>query len=252
MIAWPIALMAALVGYVAGTLSSTRLVARYLIPGEDISKTEFRLPNKNVTLEFASVSPTALSMRQGPKAGCTASILDMLKAFIPAFMFFRIYPEQPYYIIVAAMAMAGHNWPIQHRFKGGRGMSPMFGGLFLIDFFALPVAFVVSNLLGLVILRDVMFTYSAFVLTIIPYMALRYWNYEPFSGWWFIGYAVWASALYLIASLPEIRQYVHLLRTGQVDAQEDFLDMLELTDMGRPIKYMRKAGWFKKRDDAAG
>jgi glycerol-3-phosphate acyltransferase PlsY len=250
MLEWQIVLVAIIVGYLAGTISFTRLIARFIIPDEDISSTPFTLPGKDVTLQLTSVSPTALSMRKGPKAGCSAGILDMLKAFIPALIFFRLYPGQPYYIITAAMVMVGHNWPIQHRFKGGRGLSPMFGGLFLIDFFALPVAFIVSNVLGLVILKDVFFTYLAFVVTIIPYMAIRYFNYAAFSGWWFVGYAVWATAVYMIASLPETRQYLAILREGKIDAREDFLDMLELTDMGRPIKYMRKYGLMKPKAES--
>ena len=72
-------LLSIVVGYVFGSLSFTRLIARIIIPDEDISSTRFEIPGKDIGMDMTSVSPTALSMRKGPGAGCSASILDMLK-----------------------------------------------------------------------------------------------------------------------------------------------------------------------------
>lgn len=238
------ALLAALVGYLAGTISFTRLIARFIIPDEDISSTEFDVPNYDKPLVLTSVSPTALSKRKGPKAGCSASILDMLKAAFPTFIFMRLFPDQPYFLIAAATAIVGHNWPVQHQFAGGRGLSPMIGGLFIIDFWSLPFAFITGNLLGLGLMRDVVLAYIGFTAMLIPYMLVRFFNHATISVWWFVGYAVWATAVFLYASRSELSQYIKIKRSGALDDQEDFIAGLEETDMGRPIKYMRKYGFF--------
>jgi len=247
-------ILAIVVGYVFGSISFTRLIARIIMPGEDISSTRFEMPGKDIGMDMTSVSPTALSMRKGPGAGCSASILDMLKSALPALAFLLLYPDQPYFLISSAMAIIGHNWPIQHRFKGGRGFSPMIGSLFIIDFWAIPFAMISGNLIGLAVVKDVFLAYIMFAVMLIPWMAFRFWSSVDIHVLWYVGYGVWATAVFLIASRPEITQYLEIKRSGVLDDQEDFLNTIEQTDMGRPIKYMRKYGFFggeKKEEEVA-
>ncbi|MEM7333070.1 MAG: glycerol-3-phosphate acyltransferase [Chloroflexota bacterium] len=237
-------LLSIVVGYVFGSLSFTRLIARIIIPGEDISSTRFEMPGKDIGMEMTSVSPTALSMRKGPGAGCSASILDMLKAAIPAFILMRLYPDQPYFLISSAMAIIGHNWPIQHSLKGGRGFSPMIGSLFVIDFWSIPFAMISGNLIGLGVVKDVFLAYIMFAVMLIPWMTFRFWNSVDIHVLWYVAYAAWATGTFLFASRSEITQYLEIKRSGVLDDREEFLDAIEQTDMGRPIKYMRKYGFF--------
>jgi len=48
-------------------------------------------------------------------------------------VFFLLYPAQPYFLIAALAGFIGHCWPIFYRLKGGRGISPFYGGLFGFD-----------------------------------------------------------------------------------------------------------------------
>ena len=69
-------LLAAVVGYLMGTISPARLIGRRVSPGEDLSRTPFHLDD-GVTLEYSGVSATSVAMRKGPGPGCAGSILDM-------------------------------------------------------------------------------------------------------------------------------------------------------------------------------
>jgi glycerol-3-phosphate acyltransferase PlsY len=83
-------------------------------------------------------------LQLGARYGCLVSILDMIKAAVPAFIFKLLYPEMPYYLITAGMATVGHIWPVVHRFKGGRGLSCIIGGMLIVDW----VGVLITNLIG--------------------------------------------------------------------------------------------------------
>ncbi len=64
--------------------------------------------------------------------GGLALLLDAVKGFVPAFVFPLLVQEpQPEWLGMAcgAMAVAGHNWPVWLRFKGGKGVSTSAGVL---------------------------------------------------------------------------------------------------------------------------
>jgi acyl phosphate:glycerol-3-phosphate acyltransferase len=243
---WAIALLAAMVGYGFGAISFARVVANRVVPGEDISSTEFDIPGSDQKMVLRSVSATSLSMRKGPGAGCITSILDMVKASFPMLLFRFVFPEQPYYLIVGVTAVLGHNFPVQHKFKGGRGLSPIIGGLFVIDWLVVPVALIVSNIIGLAVLKDVVLAYIGFLVVVIPWVWFRFGDIPTLL------YALAINILFLWASRPELTQYFALKRSGEIDKAGDFLANLEQTDMGRPIKYMRKYGLIKEKKAEGG
>jgi glycerol-3-phosphate acyltransferase PlsY len=43
--------------------------------------------------------------------------------------------EHPYFLITATTGVMGHIWPLDYGFKGGRGISAIFGGVFVIEWF---------------------------------------------------------------------------------------------------------------------
>ena len=83
--------------------------------------------------KVTTTGATAASMQLGARAGCAIGLLDMLKAAIPVLLFRILYPDELYLLAAAVAAMAGHNWPVFHRFQGGRGISAYYGGLLVID-----------------------------------------------------------------------------------------------------------------------
>lgn len=63
--------------------------------------------------------------------GVATFALDALKGFVPAFYFPMILPNAPPWFGIACgvAAIAGHNWPVWLRFRGGKGVSTSAGML---------------------------------------------------------------------------------------------------------------------------
>jgi glycerol-3-phosphate acyltransferase PlsY len=54
-------------------------------------------------------------------------------------------------LLAAAAGLIGNNWPVYYRFKGGSGISAIYGGLLVIDPLAILVSAAGGLLIGLVI-----------------------------------------------------------------------------------------------------
>ena len=70
------------------------------------------------------------------------------------------------------------------------------------------------------------------------------WFWWRFEGWQYTIFAAAVTTLSLLAFLPEYKQYIRLRLQGDYQSK-DLLPMLEKTDMGRPLKYMRKYGLIR-------
>ncbi|MDJ0755402.1 MAG: glycerol-3-phosphate acyltransferase [Ardenticatenaceae bacterium] len=238
--------VALLVGYFIGSISFARIIGRRIAPGADLTSTKIKIEGASRDFEVKTVSATSLSMREGPRAGCTVAILDMLKAALPMLYFWWQYPEQPaLQLITAFAAILGHNFPIYYRFVGGRGLSSILGSLVVIDPLSVPVTIIVSNLVGLGIFKDFMLGYTGWLFLLIP------WLWWRFDHWMYPAYAAAVTALYLIASIPEIRLYFEFKRAKEFDKANSYLEAFEHTDVGRPIKYMRKYGLLKTKTNGS-
>jgi len=77
----------------------------------------------------------------GKKAAALVTILDLSKGILAVVFAGLIFSEENLMVsaqVVAALAaVAGHNWPVFLKFKGGRGVATFFGGLFAL---CLPAA----------------------------------------------------------------------------------------------------------------
>jgi glycerol-3-phosphate acyltransferase PlsY len=235
-----IAIVAALVGYLLGAISFARLIAGRVAPEKDISSTTFEVSGIDTKMEMTSVSATSVMMHTGPQYGCLTSILDILKVSVPAFIFSRLYPGENYFLLTAAAGVAGHNFPIYYGFKGGRGVSPIFGGLFIIDWLAIPVTVLLSNLIGLGLFRDILFAYTGFTILLIPWMWFR------FHDWAYVAYAVAVTLLLFVAMTPELKQYVKFRRSGEMD-NIDMQEVMESTHMKYVLRWARRMGWIKEK-----
>ena len=135
---------------------------------------------------------------------------DMAKAFVPTLVIRLVWPEDSYHLIAAAAVMVGHNYPVFYRFKGGRGQSPLYGGLLAVDWIALPVTTGLGIVVGLFILRDMLAAYWLGQWLLIPWFL---WRAGPPE----VAYAVTINLLYTIASIPELRRYVAKRRAGELE-----------------------------------
>ena len=108
--------------------------------GEVPDTTELRLDGSDKTFQLGTISASSVSVQIGSKFGFLTYVLDVVKIFVPTLLFRVLLPEHPYFLVVAAAGVVGHVWPVFYRFKGGRGISAVYGGMFAIDWIGVFVA----------------------------------------------------------------------------------------------------------------
>lgn len=197
-----------LAGYLVGGISFARLVGAKVAPGDDLSSTTLDLPG-DATIDYGGVSATSIAVRGGPKWGIVTGVLDMAKAFVPVLITRLIWPDEHYHLVVAVATVVGHNYPVYHGFKGGRGQTPIYGGLFAVDWLAIPVTTIVGTTIGLFVLRDMFAAYALGMWLLVPWF------------WWqadlaHVIYAVIVNLLFLIATIPEMGEYFERRRNGEL------------------------------------
>lgn len=204
-----LALALAAFGYLVGSISFARIIGRRVVPGDDLSSTTLELPGGG-TIEYGGVSATAIGARTGPKWGIVVGVGDMAKAFIPTLVARLVWPDDSYHLVIAVTVMVGHNYPIFHGFKGGRGQSPLYGGLLAVDWVALPVTTIAGVVVGLVVIRDMLWAYTLGQWLLIPWFAWR-------GGVAEVVYAVAINLLFTVATLPEIKLYFAKRKAGELE-----------------------------------
>ena len=205
-----VALLASLMGYLAGSVSFARLISRQFAPQQDITKIVVEGLDGEGRFESDAISATSVRLHLGPGYGCLVGILDVLKATIPALLFKLWMPDAPYYLFAAGMAVVGHNWPVYYRFRGGRGISPSLGGMLVVD----PLGAVVTNILGLasdLIIRNPILSSGVWLGLMVP------WIWLGPHGWPERIYAVVVASIYSVSMIPEWRQMLHLKRAGELE-----------------------------------
>ena len=141
-------LAAVVIGYLVGSISFARVVGRVVSPATrmdgaviDLGEVGMR---DGMQVRMDGISATSVSVQLGRRWGFVTSVLDVLKAALVTLAFRAALPEDSAYLVAAVFVVVGHNWPLWHRFHGGFGVSPMLGGLLVVD----PLGLVVSIGLG--------------------------------------------------------------------------------------------------------
>jgi glycerol-3-phosphate acyltransferase PlsY len=222
-------LLAAVTGYLCGSISFARLVSKIAAPQEDITKTEIDVEGSEEKVVMSAVSATTVSMHIGPRFGFATVVMDMLKIVVPTLLFKHLVPGAPYFLIAAATGLLGHIWPLYHGFQGGRGLSAVYGGMFAIDWIGVFATSLGGMVFGLFVLRDFLVAYMAGMWFIIPWLWFRTHDVGH------LAYAIAVNIILALAMIPEVKQYVKLRREGKV---EDLSEVMQLTGMGRGIYKM--------------
>ncbi len=207
----------ALAGYLVGAISFARIVGRRIAPDEDLSKNTLNLPG-DATIEYGGVSATSIAIRGGPKWGSFTGLLDMAKAFVPTLVVRLIWPDESYHLVVAVATIVGHNYPVYHRFKGGRGQTPIYGSLLAIDWIAVPITTAVGIVVGVGLLKDMFIAYTMGMWLLIPWFAVR-------AGPPEVAYAVIANVLFMVAMIPETREYLAKRKAGELEQVTSWRDL---------------------------
>ena len=222
-----IAIIAVAVGYLLGSISFARVVAGLVAPQLDINEgVEMYIPGAKEPLRLDAIGGTAIAAKLGDRYGCLTGVLDMLKVAGPTLAFKLAYPEDSYFLVTAAMGVVGHNWPLYYRFKGGRGLSAIYGGFLVIDPIGTMVTTLSSMVLGL-FARNVLVAYSAGTWLMIPWLWFR--TGDPA----YLVYVVTVNIVYMVALIPDIRRMTDRRRRG---VQGGFDGAMEATPMGRGMK----------------
>ena len=127
-----------LIGYLSGSLPFSVWVTR-LAKGVDV---------RNAGSGHATTTNT---IRQaGFGWGALVAILDLAKGFIPTFLAVNYSSETWVIVLTAALGVVGHCWPLFAQFRGGMGLAPFAGALFVVNW--------ISVLIGLGLLLALLFT----------------------------------------------------------------------------------------------
>lgn len=224
-------------GYLIGSISMARIIKRLVAPDMKKLKTKAQLEGSDKTFDAGFISATTVSANLGSRWGFINMVLDLLKVAIPTMIVKYAYPEAPYFVPVATAGIVGHIWPVYFGFKGGRGLSPIYGGLVAIDWVGVFVTPIAGMLFGLFVLRDVLAAYAFGVIFMIPWVWLRTHNY------YYLAYAVAATVLFGIAIFPEAVQWFKLKRDK---VWADPTRVMELLGMGRGLlRLARRLGIVK-------
>lgn len=132
----PVALpLLVLAAYLLGAVPNGLLIAR--LKGIDLQK-----------VGSGNIGATNVFRCVGKGWGVLAFVLDAVKGFVPAFFFPRLLEAAPPWLGLAcgAAAVAGHNWPVWLKFKGGKGVSTSAGMLLGIAPAAVGIGFAVFAL----------------------------------------------------------------------------------------------------------
>ncbi|MBK9008017.1 MAG: Glycerol-3-phosphate acyltransferase [Anaerolineales bacterium] len=219
-------LIAAGIGYLFGSVSFARVVARLFAPGIDPSNVRLSIQNTDEKFQVGVTSATTLSMQGGPKLGFLTAMLDMLKVALPTLYFKTQYPGEFYFLVTALGGMVGHVWPVWYRFKGGRGLTAVYGAMFTVDWVGTFVTFFGGMLLGIIVIRDLLVAYLSGLWLLVIWLWFR--THEMAYVW----YGLAANLIFLFSMIPEIKQYLDLRRRG---FGADIGETVQLTGMGRGI-----------------
>jgi glycerol-3-phosphate acyltransferase PlsY len=194
-------------------------------------------------MSVTSVNATALALRAGPKYGMLTGLLDVLKIFIPTLAFRLWSPEPPYFLIVAAAGMAGHIWPVYYRFRGGRGISQAYGAMLAFAPLGAVVCGLAGPIMGL-LLRDAYITFIGGMWLMIP------WLWFATHDWRCVAWAAAVNLMFLLASTPDMREYVRIRRSGA--AAPSFDETLQTTPMGKGLYKMGLKMHLVREKEPAG
>jgi glycerol-3-phosphate acyltransferase PlsY len=221
LMAWAFAL-AAVCGYLAGSIPFPRIVARLVGRGAPLRKIELPIPGRDEVFVSDAVSATAVRLQYGAGYGCLTSLLDMLKAAGVTLAFKLLFPGQVLFLVAAGMAVVGHIWPVFSRFRGGRGQSPIIGSLFVVDWVSPFVVFPAAQILGLVTGTRV---YTG---RFGPELLLAGWLWIRFASLPHVLFAVGLFAVRLVAMRREIQQFHRLRVHGRLVSTSDEMKFLGL------------------------
>lgn len=234
--AWIIILAGAIIGYLIGSISTARFV--YFMATGSTRYEPFAEPIPHTDEKFESdlISATWVTKKLGKRYGCITSILDMLKVAVPTLLFKLLFTSQPYFLIVAITGIAGHNYPVYHRFKGGRGESPIIGAVLVVNWFGYFIANAAASALGYITGSILVLRWGAYVLLIV-------WFWIYFRDIYYVIFMVLANFFFWFSMRNDLKTFSQLKKSKGLKFSEE--DVSEFILMGKSMgRFMDKYGLY--------
>lgn len=219
------ALAVAVGSYLLGSISISRLVARAVAPDVDLEDVRLVDAEGAEGAPLQTVGATTASVRLGPRVGCTVGLLDVVKGVVPVLLLQWIAPGRYYFLVAAVFVVVGHDWPVFHRFRGGGGIGPTYGGFLVVSPLGAVVSAVAGLVFGLFVVRDLVISFTSGLWFFLVWLIV----FE--NDWPYIVYGVAMNAIFVVALIPDTRDYVRKKRAGQVEMGAS----LESIPMGRGL-----------------
>jgi glycerol-3-phosphate acyltransferase PlsY len=234
-------ILTAIISYLIGCISFSRIVTRLLAPDADLETVKMPAADGGEGHQLRNVGATTASIIVGPKAGCAIGLLDILKGLVPVLLLRVLYPDDYYFLIAAIFVVVGHNWPVFYRFRGGGGISPTYGGFFVVDFIGAIVSAFTGMIFGFFVIKDILIAYTSGLWFMLVWLII-------FKGEWpYIVYGIIMNIISTLGIMPELINHIQKRRAGEVDMGAS----METFPMGRGmLKIMNFFGVEprKKRD----
>jgi len=211
-----IAIGALVVGYLLGSISWARIIAHRVAPDVDVTRIVTQV-GPGVEFTSDAVSATSVRMKLGKRYGLIVAALDMAKVALPVLVLRLLYPGEPYLYLAAAAGVAGHNWPIYHRFKGGRGESAIMGALLVIDPIGFALMLTAGTGIGILSGNILVLEWTGFVL-MVPWLWLT--TGDPAA----VAFMVSVLGMWAVAMIPELRQYAAMMKLPNAPTNEQVVE----------------------------
>ena len=223
-----IPLIAALSGYLLGSISFTRIMLPRLAPGTRLEEIEERVPGTSETFSSSSSGATAILHQVNAKWGAITALFDILVALFPVLLFKLLFPNTYFFLITAITAMLGHNYPIYYKFKGGRGLSTMIGGFLVFDFFGTILTSILGITIGVLSGQVVLIRWTGIIL-MIPWVWLSHSEWQPQL------YVILANAIFWYSMRGELKRFLTLKRQNKLPDQKVVAEFMGMGSMVRLI-----------------
>lgn len=197
----------AVIGYLSGSISFARLIFNWKRPGEQFPVLKFQIPDSDVEFVSTSSGATTIFDALGGKWGGITGLLDVLKALLPTLAARLLFPDSLLYLVVGFFAVLGHNYPVFHQFKGGRGSSTISGVLLVLDWLGTLMTSLLGLVIGILIGQVNTARWYGRIL-MIPYTWFVYQNV------WMVLFVLGMNVLFFLAMRQEISQLIQLKKQG--------------------------------------
>jgi acyl phosphate:glycerol-3-phosphate acyltransferase len=143
--------------------------------------------------------------------GILVGVLDTLKGLLVVVVAGFVFPDSFLHGCIALFgAIAGHNYPIWTKFKGGRGLATAAGGMFILGFSYTVVWGVIWLVTKLILRRDILVSnitaimFTPAVLWLIPWHWTSRLIADRVENWTFMFFACMLSMVLLLSHYDAI------------------------------------------------